>query len=412
MLNKKKNLFFYFSYVQAFFFLILLILNKMFENPKFMFNSFFYPHGKEYFLLSFVLWLLLTLYTHLILILSYKESTTQQKKQIKSLLLAAPLGFGAGTLNFLLPLNINIYPYSNFLIPIYVLIITYGILRHQLLDIVIVIRRGLVYSISIAILTLSYLTIVIVLEKLIQQIFGYHSTIVSIFTAFSVGLLFIPLRNKIQYIVDRVIFRGTAEEMAFQVDKLKEVAAETEKYKSMAIFSAGVAHEIKNPLAAINTFCEFLPKKIHSEEFLNNFSKIVGDQVRRINDFVNQLSEYGKPSPLVMKPTDIHKLIRDTTTLFSSQCLDKKIQIKEHFEIENVILTVDSSKIHQAFINIIKNAIEAMPEGGTLTLETELKDFSTPFLKIVVGDTGCGILSDQLPHIFDPFFSQKDQGTG
>ena len=411
LITKNYNKYYlYFVYLQAILFIPAVIFNKIFISFKLISNSFYFFQGNLLYLFTFIIWVTIVLIAHYQLIDHYRKCYPKQKRQILVLIFAI-IGFSGGITNFLAGFDIDIYPYGNLLIPIHSICITYAILKYQLLEIQVVIRKGLVYSILIAILTLSYLSIVIILEKLIQQTLGYHSTVVSVFTAFSVGLLFIPLRNKIQYFVDRIIFKGTPEEMAFQVEKFKDIASEADQYKTMATFATGVAHEIRNPLAAINTFCEYLPEKIHDKEFLKNFAQVVGDQVKRMNDFLTQLGEYGKPSPLKIKPTDIHKVLRDTLALFNSQCLDQKIQVREIFEHQKITLMIDSAKIQQTLINIIKNAIEAMPRGGMLTVKTQENGFKN--FSITISDTGRGIPNDALPHIFDPFFtSQKDQGTG
>jgi len=333
-----------------------------------------------------------------------------------------------GAMNFLPLFDINIFPFGNFLIPIYGLVLAYAILKHQLLDIVIVIRKSMIYSSLITIISILYLIMVFLLERFAQEIFGYQSLIISIGTAFGLGLIFIPLKHQIQRFVDRYFLKGTHEEIAQENVLLRQEIAQSEKYKTLSTLSSGIAHEVKNPLTAIKTFCEYLPRKVNDKEFLIKFSNIVGHEVDRINDMVHQLLDYGKPAPLAIQKTNIHKLINDTIDILNSKFIAQKITINKALILNPRPLTVDPNQIKQALLNIFLNAVDAMPSGGTLTISTTIDHPSAPKINsgrdlaqisnlgglftINIHDTGSGIPKESLKHIFDPFFSKKDSGTG
>ncbi len=166
----------------------------------------------------------------------------------------------------------------------------------------------------------------------------------------------------------------------------------------------------KNPLTAIKTFCEFLPRKYHDQEFINKFVPIVTREVDRIDELVHELLEYAKPSPLELKPMSMHKLITDTLKLLNSQTISKHIEIIRELDNENEKeLYLDPKQIKQALLNIFLNAFEAMPQGGSLRITTF---FAPTRFTLKITDTGCGIDKEDLPLIFDPFFTKKESGTG
>jgi signal transduction histidine kinase len=183
--------------------------------------------------------------------------------------------------------------------------------------------------------------------------------------------------------------------------------------KSIAILASGMAHEIKNPLTPIKTFSEQLPSRLDDKEFLLKFSKIINKEVDRIDSLVQELLSFAKPSPPQLIETDIHQLIEQTLEFLNNDLIRHKINLNTLFENENGFINIDRKQIKQALLNIFLNAIDAMPNGGILTIETSIiASVAKQSFIIKISDTGCGIKPIDLPHIFDPFFTKKDHGTG
>lgn len=405
--KKKSNIYLSFVYAQAFFFSYFDITNQLWSGPK-LINNLIYFKGTPIFFCAFTIWIIVASIPHFQLFTYYKKCYPQEKKQILALILAV-IGFLGGINNFISASDINIYPYGNFLVPIHSITISYAILKHQLLDINIAFKKGVVYTTLLGLITFIYVISIILIEKILQNYFQYSSIFASVIVAFLIGLIFLPLRRKIQALVDKYMFRGSPEEIALQNEKLREQIAQSEKYKTLSTLASGVAHEIKNPLTAIQTFSEYLPQKLDDKEFLQKFSKIVKHEVFRINELVHQLMDYGKPAPINLQPTDIHKLINDTAEFFSNECVQHKINLQRQFNApKNTSLTVDPNQIRQALINIIFNAIEAMPRSGNIIITTSL---AKRFI-ISIKDNGKGMAKEELAQIFDPFYTNKDNGTG
>jgi len=305
------------------------------------------------------------------------------------------------------------------LVPFYAIILGYAILKHQLLDISIVIKKSVIYSIWVTLISILYLLTVFLLEKFAQGLLGYRSLIISIFTAFGLGLFFVPLRHRIQCFIDRYFFKGTQQEIALQNEQLRQEITQSDKYKTLSTLASGVAHEIKNPLTSIQTFCEYLPRKLDDKAFLLKFSDLVGREVDRIDGMVHELLDYSKPAPLALKKTDVNKLIQDTLNTLNSQFIKNHIEVAlEPSDIsrqssDSCLLNIDANRIKQALLNVLLNAVEAMPKGGRLTVASLVSRISSLGIFVIeITDTGNGISPEDLKHIFDPFFSRKDNGTG
>jgi len=408
-IKSKKTLFL--IYFLGMIFSFLSLTGKIFTSVRYFLDSFYFHTGGLLFNISFAFWIAVISVAHYELIKHYRTANKQLKSQIIILLYAAPLGFLGGLTNFLPGFNIQMYPYGNYLIGIYAPVVAYGVLKYQFLDIKIAFRKSVYYSILITLISISYLITILIFEHFLKRNLNYESVYVSIIITFFLGLFFIPLRYKIQNLVDRFIFKGTQEEIAEQNIKLREEVTQSEKYKTLATLATGIGHEIRNPLSVLKTFTDKLPQKHNDQKFIHQFHHLVGKEIDRIEDLTDQLLDYGKPKPLEKKETDVTKLMNDTIELLSNKFLSAHIHVdkKYHSDIQLSAL-IDSERLKQALLNIFLNAINAMPHGGRILVSINAtKDQK---IRISISDNGTGINKNTLKHIFDPFYSQKDKSTG
>lgn len=170
-----------------------------------------------------------------------------------------------------------------------------------------------------------------------------------------------------------------------------------------------MAHEIKNPLTAIQAFAEYVPEKHRDPEFANKLHEILTTETRRIRRIVQDLLDFAKPKPPELKPIDPASLLTSTIELLSSELICRRIQWHTDYHHNGMTLQADPNQLRQVVINLIQNAADAMSEGGLLTLSTEIDD---SYLKLIISDTGQGIPRELLSKIFDPFVSTKTDGNG
>ena len=408
--NKQKPLILFFIYGQAAAFSYTILSNKLFTSTFLLFDSIYWGMSNNpIHLIWFIIWVVLMSAANIQLINYYKTCYPKQKSQAMALLFTS-IGFVGGITNFLPTYNNSIYPWGNFTVPIAGIIVTYAILKYQLLDIKVVLKKSIAYSVSILLISMLYLFTVLTIENFLQNFLRYHSNIISAFVAFVIGAIFFPLHNHIHRFTDQIFFKAPPERLLLENTLLKREIAKVEQLRTVATLASGMAHEIKNPLTTIKTFTEHLPQKLDDKEFLLKFSNLVGHDVDRINELVHQLLEYAKPTPPEFKEVKFNKILEETIETLSSHFIRQKIQLYTEITSSNaLILKLDPKQIRQALINALLNAIEAMPNGGNLTITTSILE--TNFV-ISIRDTGVGIPKQDIPHIFDPFFTKKDHGTG
>ena len=411
-LKKDRAVFFVYSW--GFIFTALISFSNFYIGScTLIFQSIYYHTATPLFSLWLLSFCIIVICSFTKLWKFIRDNSGLKKIQALYLFWGMALGFSGGTSTTIPAYGINFYPAWQFTICIYMLMMTYAIFKHRIMDIFIVVKKGIIYSILIAIISIFYSLIIVLSERFLQGIIGYQSILFTIFAAFIFGAGFAPIKNQVQDLIDRSFFQGTHTEIIQQNETLREELVRSEKLKSIATLASGLAHEVKNPLTAIKTFTEFLPQKLDDKEFLQKFSSLVGKEVERINDLVHQLLEFAKPSPLALKPVNIHGLIDNTLDFLNSKFLKHQIKVEKILiPDQTLLLEIDANQLRQALLNLFLNAIEAMATGGTLIVRTGRRGDTSPSFEIVIQDTGPGIDPKDLPHIFDPFFSKKDGGTG
>ncbi len=358
------------------------------------------------------IWLLIVAYTLVEGFRACLRARGEEKNRLKYLFISMMIGFVGGAPNFLHAFNIQLYPlnpFSTYGVVIYSVILTYAVVKHRLMDINIVIRKGLLYSTLVAAITVTYLLVVLATERVFQQVMGYQSFVSTLLAAILIAIFFIPLKNHIQALLDRFFFHGTQEAMVEENQRLREELRQSEQLRAASLFAAGVAHEIKNPLTAIQTFTEHLPERYADPTFREKFCRIVTGEVEKIKGLVGNLMSFARSTPLQRRPTDLAVLLDQTLDVFNADCLKHGIRVERRYAHQGAPLYADPAQLRQAVMNIVLNSLEAMERGGLLTVETA----STPEATLIrVIDTGRGIPPQEIPRVTEPFFSTKTQGTG
>lgn len=189
----------------------------------------------------------------------------------------------------------------------------------------------------------------------------------------------------------------------------------SERLAGLGRLVAGVAHEVRNPLATIRLRVQMIHRDAHNPA-VNESCAIALEEIERLNGMVNRLLNFARPIRLRTEPTNLNQLTEQRLTRFVQKAECSDIQIVTNFSEDGNILPVDRSKMAQVFDNIIQNAIEAMTEsGGTLwvSVTSEVKSVSgSEKVRVEFRDTGNGIKLSVISRIFDPFFTTKPSGTG
>lgn len=198
--------------------------------------------------------------------------------------------------------------------------------------------------------------------------------------------------------------------MIEELEKRNQKLIQTEKMASLGTLTAGVAHELNNPLNNISTSLQILLEELEDGdlEYQRFLLTEAEKQVERAKDIIKALLEFSRDKIFELKETNVYELIHKTVSLIKPE-IPSEVQVKIQVP-ENLVAKIDPNKIQQVLINLMMNALLAMNGNGILTIEASELDNNRFFIK--VSDTGIGIPQENLSKIFDPFFTTWESGKG
>ena len=215
------------------------------------------------------------------------------------------------------------------------------------------------------------------------------------------------------------------------IKRLELQIRRSDRLASLGTLSAGMAHEIKNPLVSLKTFAQLLPERYQDSDFRDTFSNLIGHEIDRIDSLVNQLLRFARPAKPILKPLHAHEVLEKALTLVGHRLYQKDIKLQRLWQASADTIRGDADQLEQVFLNFFLNAMDAMKTQGELTVTTDIRagehwvnpraqsngesngNGQVPeALLISIRDTGEGIKAEDIPHVFDPFFTTKDYGTG
>jgi signal transduction histidine kinase len=184
----------------------------------------------------------------------------------------------------------------------------------------------------------------------------------------------------------------------------------SEKLAALGQLAAGIAHEIRNPLTSINILIHSLRESLPSKNSHGEDLKVIEEEIDRINEIVDQFLRFAKPASPLLEKAEITPIFEETLQLLKPQIERRKISVQKEFRSLPPI-TIDREQMKQAVLNLLLNAIQAMPEGGRLRLNGQVPE-DNQGVRLSIKDSGIGIPPEDMDKLFDPFFSTKEGGIG
>jgi len=193
-----------------------------------------------------------------------------------------------------------------------------------------------------------------------------------------------------------------------RITKLEEMEKRTEKFEALSELSANIAHEIRNPLGSIELFASLLMKESREKKSLDRLAQIVS-AVKNVDSKITNLLLFTRKQNPLLKRINVHRILKEVL-LFSHDIIEKGgISLSVSYAERAPYINGDAEMLKQAFLNILLNALQAMPDGGALKIKTTAVESG---IEITFADRGGGIAEENIPKIFNPFFSTRARGSG
>lgn len=200
----------------------------------------------------------------------------------------------------------------------------------------------------------------------------------------------------------------TVEDVS-DVKILTEQLIRADRLAAMGELTAGVAHEVRNPLGIIRASVQLMEDAECSRERVSEAAEVIKQEIDRLDRVIKALLDFGRPAVPTLRPVAVSQVLEDVALFSSTFASRARVKIVEDYSADTPDVMADPEQLKQVFVNLISNAVQAMPRGGTLTIETGVHD---GFVFVRFRDTGPGISQGVRDKIFDPFVSTRDDGTG
>jgi PAS domain S-box-containing protein len=210
-----------------------------------------------------------------------------------------------------------------------------------------------------------------------------------------------------------VIFRDLTN-----LNKIQEEILRMDRLVSLGKLASGIAHELRNPLAGIKTTAQALGEELSRDDPRREYLSRITKEIDRLNELLKTFFSFAKPQKLNLVHCEIKAIINEIIPFLIKEIAEKGIRFIETYHPQLPKIKVDKNQMHQVFLNLFLNAIQAMPNGGELKIQvnpvisSSLDGPKKNFIQIVVSDTGIGIPTNIVQKIFDPFFTTKPRGIG
>lgn len=200
----------------------------------------------------------------------------------------------------------------------------------------------------------------------------------------------------------------TLEDLTERVN-MRQQMARIDRLASLGRMSAGIAHEVRNPLTGVSLLLDELHDRLLGNEDDQKLIQRALEEIERLELLVNEMLRFATMPAPQLASGQVEDVLKESLFLIRKQCQRQKVQLLEQISTDLPTVQLDPDRLKQVLLNLYNNALDAMPEGGSMVVAAELKDEA---IEVSVSDSGSGISAEQIPLVFEPFYTSKGHGTG
>ncbi len=243
-------------------------------------------------------------------------------------------------------------------------------------------------------------------EEYLQQLKeNGQATFLKTFTSYGEKVQYVELSSKYNLLsnLNLTIIRDITD----QID-MQEQLRKSDTLSVVGELAAGIAHEIRNPMTALKGFIQLLENSVGEDHEM--YFNVITSEFQRIESIITEFLVLAKPQAVQYQETNLIKIMKDTVELLSAQAVMHNVQYKERYQEDLPTIVAEPNQLKQVFINVIKNAIEVMKDGGFISIC--IREEESDMIHIEIKDEGGGISKDKIKKLGEPFYTTKERGTG
>ena len=320
---------------------------------------------------------------------SYLTATPIKRNQLKYFFAGSAFGLVGGISAFLPAMNVPIYPWGVYLIPVNLLLVAYAIVKHQLMDIRFVVQKSLVYTVLISILVLFFVVMVFVMERTFQELFGYTSPVSSLIVAVLLVFILIPLYRWAHSFIDRVFYKGSFPQIVQENQRMRDEMIALERYKISKEIFRSLAEEIRVPLERLK---------------IQSFGRALGQEVQEIEETLNQLDAYSRPLSSEFESFNIVALMEEVLKELQPQLNgERSTKIFKYYQPDEVAKILGNrAQLKEALSCILDHCRQVLHKTNGdvfVTIENDRR-----WASLSIRHSGKGLSAEEATRIFEPFF--------
>lgn len=325
---------------------------------------------------------------------SYRAAMAVRRNQLKYFFLGCFLGLIGAISAFLPAMNVAVYPWGIYVIPLSLTLVAYAIIKHQLMDIQIILRKSLIYTAVISLVMLVFFLFTFLAQRIFREKLGVTSDMESVIVIACVTMVIIPIYQMVQRLIDKMFYRGSFSQIVQENKRLHEEMLAIERYRTFTEISRSLIREFKEPIAELRAYA--------------NGNGVLLDNIRLIEETVHHLEDYSREVPAKYAAVNVIGALDQVVSSVQHDANNQKVAFFKYYQSDDVVKIMgDEDQLKRAFGYIFDHCQQVLSheqERGDIFVTIE---YDRSHVSFSIRHSGRGLRPEEIERLFSPFFKTR-----